>query len=358
LEAIGRFFTTPDISNPKLVVIVGSLGLASNIVGLFLFHEHGHSHGPSQKHSTPSSSASSVVHIPSIASGSVTPTQKRNIPKSPAHHSPTQSFSSLYGHPAATRASLVQTANEMAFSQSPTTAPCRALPSTPPHVPVSESSQPSNETLTENTHLLYNEEGHNHKHKQQHAQGSMNMRALVLHVVGDALGNVGVIMTGLIIWLSAWQYKFYCDPIISLIITVIIFSNSLPLVRSASFILLQGVPPTVSLEEVRNSILNVEGVLSLHELHVWQLSESKLVASVHVLASRNHDFMPVAVKIRSALHHLGIHSSTIQPEYYQPRGPDEHPKNVTNSPCLILCPADAVCNPLENACCPPTPVEA
>ena len=55
------------------------------------------------------------------------------------------------------------------------------------------------------------------------------MQALVLHVVGDALGNVGVIMTGLIIWLSTWQYKYYCDPVISLIITVIIFSNSLPL---------------------------------------------------------------------------------------------------------------------------------
>lgn len=86
-------------------------------------------------------------------------------------------------------------------------------------------------------------------------------------------------------------------------------------VRSASFILLQGVPPTISLERVRESILEVDGVLSLHELHVWQLSETKIVASVHVLASRNHDFMPIASKIRKALHHHGIHSSTIQPEY-------------------------------------------
>jgi len=357
LEAIGRFFITPEISNPKLVVIVGSLGLASNIVGLFLFHEHGHSH----KQSTPSSRASSVVHIPTNAPGSVAPTRKRSIPTSSsrAHHSPTRSsFSSLYGHPAATRASLVQTANEMTSSQSPTVAPCHVSRPSMDSIPgVSASELPSSENLSENTPLLYNEEGHNHKHNHHHPQGSMNMRALVLHVVGDALGNVGVILTGLIIWLSTWQYKFYCDPVISLIITVIIFSNSLPLVRSASFILLQGVPPTVSLEEVKNSILSVEGVLSLHELHVWQLSESKLIASVHVLASRNHDFMPVAAKIRSALHHLGIHSSTIQPEYCQPRS-DEHPKNVTDSSCLILCPADEECNPLENACCPPTPVDA
>ena len=55
------------------------------------------------------------------------------------------------------------------------------------------------------------------------------MCALVLHVVGNALGNVGIILTGLVIWLSTWQYKYYCDPVISLIITIIIFSNSLPL---------------------------------------------------------------------------------------------------------------------------------
>ncbi|EEB88627.1 hypothetical protein MPER_13446, partial [Moniliophthora perniciosa FA553] len=119
-----------------------------------------------------------------------------------------------------------------------------------------------------------------------------------------------------------------------LVITIIICSSALPLgefavktslvlytdvnpssVRSASFILLQGVHSTVSLEAVCSSILDVEGVLSVHELHIWQLSETKIVASVHVMASRRHDFMPVAAEIRKALHHHGIHSSTIQPEY-------------------------------------------
>lgn len=57
----------------------------------------------------------------------------------------------------------------------------------------------------------------------------MNMRALVLHVLGDALGNVGVIATGLVIWLTELSWKFYFDPVISLVITVIIFSSALPL---------------------------------------------------------------------------------------------------------------------------------
>lgn len=69
--------------------------------------------------------------------------------------------------------------------------------------------------------------GHGHSHGHDH--GSMNMQAVLLHVIGDALGNVGVIATGLIIWLTSWKYKYYCDPAISLIITMIIFSSAMPL---------------------------------------------------------------------------------------------------------------------------------
>ncbi|PPQ71335.1 hypothetical protein CVT24_012076 [Panaeolus cyanescens] len=391
LEAVGRFFSAPDISNPKLVVIVGSLGLASNIVGLFLFHEHGHAHdhGHAHKHSNPPSRSSSIPPTPyseeddSALSGDVTPTGKhagetrgRSLSRSRTRphltHTSTDSFSSLYGHPVATRASLVQTAQEIAYARSPSP-PARnstiihrpSIDSTmSPTLPVHPISAVSDEAIpvtpggpsTDTTPLLHDDHP---THTHAHAHGSMNMRALVLHVLGDALGNVGVIATGLIIWKSTWEYKYYCDPVISLIITIIIFSSALPLVRSASFILLQGVPSTVSLEQVKESILRVDGVLSLHELHVWQLSENKLIASVHVLASRSHDFMPIAVKIRKVLHHLGIHSSTIQPEYYHPNTgiPEEHLKTSADSSCLIMCPADQECNPLEHACCPPTPVE-
>ena len=84
--------------------------------------------------------------------------------------------------------------------------------------------------------------------------------------------------------------------------------------KSASFILLQGVPPHVSLEEVKQAIGGVNGVESVHELHIWQLSESKTVASVH-FRTLQHDFMEVARRISNTLHDHGIHSWTIQPEY-------------------------------------------
>ena len=79
------------------------------------------------------------------------------------------------------------------------------------------------------------DENQGHMHGHSHG-GSMNMRALLLHVLGDALGNVGVIATGLIIWLTSWSFKYYCDPMISLVITAIIFHSALPLGESPVYI--------------------------------------------------------------------------------------------------------------------------
>ncbi|OCH95797.1 cation efflux protein [Obba rivulosa] len=354
LEAIERFFSTPEHG-----------------------HDHGHAHG---KEASPTSTPAS------IRSGSPIPPVLKmpNTPQTP-HTSRTRprsdSYSSLYGHPAATRASLVQAAQDIAQSArarspSPTSGRKRAsrsqsrrgvaLEASEGDETVVSSTSERRRNLDERTPLLISDAASDEAastslveprgaHGHGHAHGSMNMRALLLHVLGDALGNVGVIATGLVIWLSSWSFKYYFDPVISLVITVIIFSSALPLVRSTSFILLQGVPSTISLDDVREAILAVEGVLSLHELHIWQLSETKIVASVHVMASRKHDFMPIAAKIREALHHQGIHSSTIQPEYPNPGNspPEEHLKTSEETSCLINCPPDQACNPIENACCPP-----
>ncbi|KAF4575422.1 hypothetical protein EYR36_006781 [Pleurotus pulmonarius] len=335
LEAIERFFSIPKISNPRLIVIVGSLGLASNIFGLFLFHEHGHSHS----HPTPSTAPRPAHVAPEDAS------QHRHTRSRTESHS----SESLSGHPAATRASLVQFANDIAYT-SRTGLSLEAEGSQRTALPLTgDTHNNSDNSAPSATRVLDSESvdgRYQHEHGGHSHAGSMNMRALLLHVLGDALGNVGVIVAGLIIWLTNLSFKFYFDPIISLVIATIIFSTALPLVRSTSFVLLQRAPSTISIERVRAAILGVEGVLSLHELHIWQLSESKIVASVHVLTSTEHEFMPVAVNIREVLHHHGIHSSTIQPEYHPLRTiPEEDLDNAnltasTETSCLILCPPD------------------
>jgi solute carrier family 30 (zinc transporter), member 1 len=379
LEAVERFFSTPEISNPKLVVLVGSLGLLSNIVGLCLFHEHAHGHDHSHR-STKSSKPPSIRSVMLESAAPETSPVAIHQPRSPVHH--TGSYSSLYGHPAATRASFVQTANSIARSSSPVPvdrthkhrvrssldpwSPESAIVGSPPYEHERGSEYPTPASVPhEQTSLLQRPPvsyttsstptpggwpSDPERHSHQPHDGSMNMKALLLHVLGDALGNVGVIATGLIIWLTSWSFKYYCDPLISLVITAIIFHSAFPLVRSTSFILLQGVPPEVSLEDIRSEILAVEGVHSVHELHIWQLSETKIIASVHINASRKIDFMPVASNIRRILHEHGIHSSTIQPEYHPNREsvPEGSLKHMN---CLIPCPpGSAFC--VDQACCP------
>lgn len=126
-------------------------------------------------------------------------------------------------------------------------------------------------------------------------------------------------------------------------------------VKSTAFILLQGVPTSVDLEDVRAAILRIPGVMSVHELHIWQLSESKLIASVHVLVkapppvaptastplladaggSGEHVCMSVANEIRQVLHGFGVHSSTIQPEYVEDRQ-DESVCDMLYSDCQLV----------------------
>lgn len=387
LEALERFFSAPEVANPKLVVIVGSLGLASNIIGLFLFHEHGHDH----EHEKQIHSDSSSVYNSDRAAldrGSVTGTPGTDTPariqenlrqSSATHHrsqsvpvrQSTDSFIESFGHPATLRESFIIAADEMRKARSPSPPPrghVHALPS-PVAISAEESGRDRNSRsdhtltlrpdephdLSETAPLIRRDHGDyqtDHSHRGSslggaHGHGSMNMKAILLHVLGDALGNVGVIATGLIIWKTTWSFKYYFDPIISLVITVIIFSSAMPLVRSTSYILLQGVPSNIALGEVRKAILGVKGVLDLHELHVWQLSETKVVASVHISASRDYDFMHVAAQIQEALHHCGIHSTTIQPEYT----PRDSVLVRKASSCLINCPSDQMCS-ADNTCCP------
>lgn len=213
--------------------------------------EHGHSHGPTHDQPSSISASTSAITSTSSTAGDITPVQKRS--KFYGHSSSPvtsidETYSSLYGHPAATRASLMQTAQDIAQGQSPSPTARRhsfaqgrrSSDMDPPKRfdpshSISAVDSISNEVVppspsSEETPLLEVETSpeHTHSHGHSHA-GSMNMRAILLHVLGDALGNVGVIATGLVIWKSSWSFKYYFDPIISLVITLIIFSSALPL---------------------------------------------------------------------------------------------------------------------------------
>ncbi|TFB02841.1 Zinc/cadmium resistance protein [Trichoderma ghanense] len=154
-----------------------------------------------------------------------------------------------------------------------------------------------------------------------HSHADMGMNAMMLHVIGDALGNVGVIVTALIIWLTNWPGKLYADPAVSLFITAIILKTSIPLTIATSRVLLQATPENISISHIRQDIERLPGVVSCHHIHVWQLSDTKIIASMHLQVSFPFDkysgekYMQLAKRARRCLHAYGIHSATIQPEF-------------------------------------------
>ena len=200
----------------------------------------------------------------------------------------------------------------------PNALPGRHPTDTPPHRrPPSINHQDHKHTHATNPSTPGGGHGHSH--------GDLNMRGVFLHVLGDALGNMGVIASALFIWLTGYWWRFYADPLISLLITLIILKTAIPLCRASARILLQAVPAGLSVDDIRADVEKLPGVEACHHLHVWQLSGQKLVASLHVRLACNfpgcdeergaRQYMTLAKAVRDCLHAYGIHSSTIQPEF-------------------------------------------
>lgn len=194
-----------------------------------------------------------------------------------------------------------------------------------------------------------------HKHAQPrkagsgghgHSHADMNIRGMFLHVLGDALGNVGVMASALIIWLAApWQPRFYFDPAISLLITLIILKSAIPLVRETAKPLLQAVPEDVSIADIKEDIESLPGIRSCHHLHVWALTPAKRIATLDVALDFDYEpqkYMQLAMEIKKCLHGFGIHSSTIQPEF-------SHGKVDCQLDCDDHAPDNKCCTPGETS---------
>ena len=108
----------------------------------------------------------------------------------------------------------------------------------------------------------------------------LNMRAALLHVLGDLLGSLAALVSGITVWATGW---YAVDPALSLIIALIIAYSSLKLVREAFHGLMEGVPLHLSLEEIGKTMAGVEGVISVHDLHVWSLTAERIALSAHVM---------------------------------------------------------------------------
>lgn len=148
------------------------------------------------------------------------------------------------------------------------------------------------------------------------AKESINVRGAYLEVFGDMLGSLAVVVAGAVIAATGWELA---DPIASLAIAAFILPRAVALLRQVGHVLLEGAPDDVDIHEVRGHILGVDGVVDVHDLHVWQLTSGVHVMSAHVVVADEALAAATQAQVLDALteclrDHFDVAHSTFQVE--------------------------------------------
>jgi cobalt-zinc-cadmium efflux system protein len=160
-------------------------------------------------------------------------------------------------------------------------------------------------------------------HRDRH---DLNVRAAFVHMFGDALGSIGIIAGAITIYFTGWQR---IDPILSILIGILIIWSAWDIVKESLNVLLEGLPRGLELNSVIAAMRCVDGVLDVHDLHIWSLGSQAHALSCHV---QIEDMPPsesesILKRINEVLCGFHIHHTTVQ---------FEHAK--CDSACSILVP--------------------
>ena len=155
-----------------------------------------------------------------------------------------------------------------------------------------QGDQIKDETVKQN--LLQNEEGHQAEHNHDHGHGhhhhhhhgdverNINVDAAFLHVLGDCLMSVGVIIAATIIYFfpSLW----YADPLCTYLFSIIVFITTIPIIKNIIIVMMEGAPKSINCEQLREDIYQTCGndIVNVHDLHVWTISVGKVSMTCHV----------------------------------------------------------------------------
>jgi cobalt-zinc-cadmium efflux system protein len=155
------------------------------------------------------------------------------------------------------------------------------------------------------------------------SERSLNLRAAMLHVASDVIGSVAALVAGAVIYYTGWKP---IDPILSLVIALLILASTIGLLREALHVLMEGVPRNVQLEDVGRHLARVRGVLSVHDLHIWNISSGRMALSAHVELQSLDDWSAILESSRRMLDdRYGIDHVTLQPEIAgQPGSGEQH----------------------------------
>ena len=147
------------------------------------------------------------------------------------------------------------------------------------------------------------------------AEDSVNVEGAFRHVMADLLGSVGVVVSGVLVWAFGWTLA---DPILSVVIGVLILLSTWRLLAKVVHVLLEGAPDHVDVPLLCRELQAVEGVVEVHDMHVWTISEGYDALAAHVVVDPDYPgsgLEPVLRRLRAvASRDFGIQHVTIQVE--------------------------------------------
>ena len=151
---------------------------------------------------------------------------------------------------------------------------------------------------------------------QGDVKSNINMRSAYLHVLGDALGSVGAIAAGLLMYFGNWVLA---DPLISVFVAALILKGAWGVVRQAVHILMEGTPATINARQVQEQLEQIDGVLNVHDLRIWTITSGIYSLCCHLLVDERTDSQLVLQLANAHIRgDFGIRYATVQIETQNP----------------------------------------
>ncbi|WP_371018452.1 cation diffusion facilitator family transporter [Pseudalkalibacillus sp. JSM 102089] len=119
---------------------------------------------------------------------------------------------------------------------------------------------------------------------------NLNLRSAFLHVLGDLLGSIGAIIAALLIMFIGWNYA---DPIASAIVAILVLISGIRVTKDSFHVLMEGTPSNIDLQKVKEALVEIDGVNSIHDLHIWNITSDFPSFTCHIVVNQgvNRDQM-------------------------------------------------------------------
>lgn len=143
----------------------------------------------------------------------------------------------------------------------------------------------------------------------------MNVKAAYLHMAADTLVSLGVVVSGIVIHFTGW---YVLDPIVGIVIALVIAWSTRGLLAESTRLSIDTVPKSVDMNALERAILSVDGVKSIHHLHVWPLSTTEVAMTVHVIITDVNRLNYIIASVRSKSRQHGVSHPTVEAETETP----------------------------------------